>query len=85
MDLITVTYNERPFAVVRVRRAAEAIGRARALVEARWHGASFGEDRFFDTRAATRHEAAGWLERGEDYLLVGECAAATAGKLTTAC
>ena len=86
MDLITVTYNERPFAVVRIGHgAAEAIRRARALVAARWHGASFGEEPFFDTRAATRYERAGWLERGEDYLLVGERAATVAAGLTTAC
>ena len=75
VDPVTVTYNERPFAIVRVPRPAAAIRHARALVAARWHGATFGDDERFGTRAPTREEIRGWLAHGRADLLVGDSAA----------
>jgi hypothetical protein len=78
MELITVTYNERPFAVVQVgRRPAEAIARARALVEAQGHGGGgFGEDEGrFGTRAPTGEETLGWFVCCSDCLPAGAPAA----------
>lgn len=66
MQIFTVTYQDRPLAVVRARYPEEAIESARDMADAAL--LRFGED--LDTREPDDGEMVGWLERRDDYLLV---------------
>ncbi len=74
MRIFTVTYANKPIAVVRARNATDAIDTARDLVDPRLARRLDQED-LFDTREPDDAEMVRWLETREDIVLVVDEAA----------
>ncbi|HEY0523734.1 MAG TPA: hypothetical protein VGD08_10105 [Stellaceae bacterium] len=64
MRVMTVTFQSRPFALLRARHAADAVARAREMANL-----DGSEDALLDAREPTDAEMIQWLRRREDHLL----------------
>jgi D-alanyl-D-alanine dipeptidase len=64
MRVMTVTLQNRPFALLRARHAADAVARAREMADL-----DGSEEAFLDVREPTDAEMIQWLRRREDHLL----------------